>query len=272
MQPIYNQATQRHISRFREHLPHALLITGESGAGLMTAAKDLAAKDLAFCVTPLTKTGEQNQITGIISVERIRDLYDLTKGKTHKRRVVIIDDADRMNEAAQNAFLKLLEEPTGSTHFILTSHTPEKLLPTITSRVQHLRIGKLSASQTATLLTTVGDAKKKTQLLFLAEGLPAEIHRLLNDERYFETQSQLVRDAHLFIGGDRYTRITKAFAYAGNRDNALQLLTVAKMLLKRTLAHNPSPETITRAELVAETIKRINGQANVRIQLLRLVV
>src|SRR5690606_41517756 len=63
----------------------------------------------------------------------IRRLYDLARTKGSKK-YIIIDYAETMAKPAQNAFLKLLEEPNDQIHFILLSHQPQSLLPTIMSR------------------------------------------------------------------------------------------------------------------------------------------
>jgi len=59
------------------------------------------------------------------------------------RKVCLIDDAERMTWQAQSAFLKTLEEPTAATLFILISSQPETLLPTLCSRCQMIRFGRI---------------------------------------------------------------------------------------------------------------------------------
>ncbi|WP_353216502.1 DNA polymerase III subunit delta' [Sandarakinorhabdus sp.] len=61
-----------------------------------------------------------------------------------QRRVVIVDAADDMNRNTANALLKNLEEPSDDTVFLLVSHTPGRLLPTIRSRCRTLRFSRLS--------------------------------------------------------------------------------------------------------------------------------
>ena len=56
-------------------------------------------------------------------------------------RIFIIDDADKMNEPASNALLKTLEEPPSTSHIVLVTSRPDKLLPTIRSRCQTIRFG-----------------------------------------------------------------------------------------------------------------------------------
>ena len=61
-----------------------------------------------------------------------------TRSTLGRRRVFLIRDAERMNEGAQNALLKTLEEPPGEACLILISSSGERLLPTIRSRCQRI--------------------------------------------------------------------------------------------------------------------------------------
>ncbi len=71
-----------------------------------------------------------------ISVEQIRGLADFFGMTAHQggRRVIVIHPAESMNPNAANALLKNLEEPPAGLLFILVSHKPQQLLPTILSR------------------------------------------------------------------------------------------------------------------------------------------
>src|ERR687887_276355 len=69
-----------------------------------------------------------------------------------RHRVVIIDDADTVNVEAQNALLKTLEEPPAASTFVLVTSRPDVLLPTVISRCQRLRFGRLSPSDVAAVL------------------------------------------------------------------------------------------------------------------------
>ena len=67
-------------------------------------------------------------------------------------RVVIVEDADGMNEQAQNALLKTLEEPPARAVLLLTTSAPDRLLPTIRSRVRRLDLFPLEETVMAPLL------------------------------------------------------------------------------------------------------------------------
>ncbi len=80
------------------------------------------------------KTGNQ------ITVEQIRYLDDFTNLTSHRNgyKIILIHPAEAMNKHAANAILKTLEEPPGNTLFILVSHKPQRLLPTIISRCRSM--------------------------------------------------------------------------------------------------------------------------------------
>ena len=74
-----------------------------------------------------------------------------------KRKVIILGDADRLivqeaSQEAANALLKVLEEPTASTMLLLTSSSPDALLPTIRSRLVAIRVGRLRDLEVQNLL------------------------------------------------------------------------------------------------------------------------
>ena len=75
-----------------------------------------------------------------ISVEKVRTLMDFVTLTSHRggAKVICIIPAEAMHPSAANAVLKVLEEPPGETYFLLVSHQPERLLPTIRSRCFHL--------------------------------------------------------------------------------------------------------------------------------------
>ncbi len=116
--------------------------------------------------------------TGKISVEMVRDFTALTDGRDATDRFFVVEYAEAMNPAAQNAFLKNLEEPQPEHHFVLIADTPSSLLPTILSRAQVFYLRETDAlakpivaddkvKELAKQLITVSTAK----LLALAEDI-----------------------------------------------------------------------------------------------------
>ncbi len=101
----------------------------------------------------LTKTGRP-RAEPEIRVDQVRELIGEIAGAPFeaRRRAFVIDDAHTMNEAAQNALLKSLEEPPPRSHVLLVSAAPLGLRQTIRSRCQTLRFGPLPRAVVASIL------------------------------------------------------------------------------------------------------------------------
>lgn len=137
----------------RGRIPHAIMIEGESEGGKLELAFFIASaavcdSDSAPCGNckncHLAKVGSHPDITRVsalegkkfLSVAQIRELRADAFVKSHSasHRIFIIEDAHRMNEQAQNALLKVLEEPPKNVVFILLVTSKTMLLDTIISR------------------------------------------------------------------------------------------------------------------------------------------
>jgi len=90
-----------------------------------------------------------------------------------QRRVVVIDAADDMNRNTANALLKSLEEPSDDTVFLLISHSPGRLLPTIRSRCRVLRFSRLADADVRRVLAGADlDGEDEELLIELGAGCP----------------------------------------------------------------------------------------------------
>ena len=161
----------------RGTLPPALLLAGPRGVGKRRTAVAIA--EAINCLEPRT-SGEfeidacgtcascrriargvhpdvitlEPGDTGSIKIEQVRDVVERAGYRPFegRRRAVIIDEADALVPAAQNALLKTLEEPPSATAFMLVSSMPDALLPTVRSRCPRLRFGPLSPDEVAATL------------------------------------------------------------------------------------------------------------------------
>ncbi len=121
-----------------------------------------------------------------IVAETVRDLNRFLQMSSADggRRVVLIDSADEMNPQAANALLKMLEEPPERTTFLLISHQPARLLPTIRSRCRDVRLSELGPEDMQRALADAGveagaDAAAITEL---SGGSVGEAVRLIGLE------------------------------------------------------------------------------------------
>ena len=112
-----------------------------------------------------------------ISIAQVRGLQPMfaTRPSMSDRRVVVIDAADDLERGGANALLKSLEEPPAGTIFLLISHAPGRLLPTIRSRCRLLRFeGLAMEDMTRALRTLLPDASPDdvAALAMVGEGAP----------------------------------------------------------------------------------------------------
>jgi DNA polymerase-3 subunit delta' len=90
---------------------------------------------------PLTAR-EREKKSDQIRIDQIRELQSFLNVGTHRagRRVIVVHPCDAMNTATQNALLKNLEEPAAGTVFLLATSRPHRLLPTVRSRCQTVKL------------------------------------------------------------------------------------------------------------------------------------
>ena len=129
------------LDDFLAHPAHAVLLTGpaaETFTGAVDASRGLLQGDREYLKTiaPDAK--------GTISIETVRELISFFRlkvpGTRAIRRVAVIEQAHALTREAQNALLKLLEEPPADSVLLLTSDRPQELLTTIRSRVQTVQV------------------------------------------------------------------------------------------------------------------------------------
>jgi DNA polymerase-3 subunit delta' len=108
-----------------------------------------------------------------ITIDQVRELDEFLCVGAHrqKSRVILIHPAERLNREAANALLKMLEEPPHEVLFLLVSSEPMRLVPTLRSRCQNLRLSLPPAAEGETFLTAAGLRDAATWLA-LAGGAP----------------------------------------------------------------------------------------------------
>lgn len=267
---LIHPATKQRLDAYVHDMPQSLAFAGPEGIGLSASVTYIAN---ALGTKPIYVLPEKDEKVdlekGVITVDVIRRLYAQTKTVEKGIRLIVIDYAERMGVQAQNAFLKLLEEPGVNTHFILLTHAASKLLPTIRSRVQLLEVQPITRDQSEELLSdlNVSDQHKKAQLLFIASGLPAQLTLLAGDDKAFEARAQLIRDARTYLQGTIYERLKVAVSFKDDRQKALVMLLDAMKLLQGSLKTGQNPEQVKKIDGLLQTYERVEANGNIRLQL-----
>ncbi|KQT32533.1 DNA polymerase [Sphingomonas sp. Leaf412] len=191
-------------------LHHAWLLAGPQGVGKGTFARLAARRLLAEAMSPgtlapgldvpadhygaqlfaggthpdyreltrLPKSDKEPELQRSIKVDQVRALLPFlgTLPSLSPRRVIVIDSADDLERpGAGNALLKSLEEPPAGTIFLLVSHAPGRLMPTIRSRCRLLRFDTLSDADTAAVVRDAlpdADADEIDALVRAGAGSP----------------------------------------------------------------------------------------------------
>lgn len=145
-----------------------VLLTGGDRAKLEQSTEDMAGREEVEVVKLMTEKPT-------ISIEELREVLAAVVLTTLvSKRLVIIPAAERLSLPAANALLKSLEESSRTTRFLLTSTNPGRLLPTIRSRCQQVRVAPLRPSGYAGQAT--GDEIEETAVSLgerLREGGPS---------------------------------------------------------------------------------------------------
>lgn len=308
---------QRRLKRLlaADRLPHALLFFGAAGVGKRLVAEALAAALLCespqgaqacgacascralaggshpdfFAVEP-TAVGKGARL---IRIEAVREMTAslAQRPQLAGRQVVIVDEAERMNEAAANSFLKTLEEPTGDVVFILLTSARSALLPTIISRCVPMGFSPLGEAEILSVLRRHEVPPEEAAVLAaLAGGSPGRALSLRASGALARRESawEMLLRLPLLEPLDVWAAGEKLGALA--REEAAEWLRFLRLLLRdrlvldsggRPIYSSDAPErlsalascfsaaeTLTMLAAIAETERRLRGSnANIRLLL-----
>jgi len=195
---LLHSATERAVTDFIGAPSHALLISGQTGAGKGSLAAHIASSLLHIDTSKLQDYPYIHWLHDAekgVSIEQIRAAQTFmqlkTPGDQAIRRVLIVEQGDTMSTEAQNAFLKLLEEPPADTLIILTASSPNGLLPTIHSRVQSIRVLPVSLEQSKEYYASDFTPPAIQKAYFLSEGYMGLLTALLKEDTDHELVAQI---------------------------------------------------------------------------------
>lgn len=261
---------QRQLEKISKNLPHALIIEAESGLDVDGALQKIIEFEKSEIIR-LTPLDDKN----IISVDQIRDLTAKIRTHSRRRRIVIISPADELNEQAQNALLKSLEEPSPGTHFLLILDSPMSLLDTIRSRCQSLKLHRTPASQDMNFLegTNLTPAEKQ-QICFLASGRPLLIQKIANDKSLLADYQQLASDAKAILSAPgTYRSVSLVPRYATDRGKAIRLVRLVIQFIEFQAKNGKlDAKTHIIADKAVQSEQMLSSNCQVRLALLNVVV
>ncbi len=271
-----------HGAAARNKMAHAYLLAGPSGVGKRMAAIEFArslicanggcgacadCRQVAASRHPCLYT-IQHQDTAAIKIEQFRDiktgeglLRDLAyKPQNRQQRVVVIDEAERMTDEAQNCILKTLEEPPAQCLFILISASPALLLPTIVSRCQTILFMPLSEEDVVAFARErlSLDATSAALVARLAAGSPGRASDLAKDATELkERAAELLASVAAGELNAVVERISKIRDTEQARERAREQLTLLAFAMREILRHRATGATPDKHLAPEGIVKRL---------------
>lgn len=245
-------------------LAHATIVSSLQGGDYSSYISSVVTADDE--IIRIDEHPNQAKTSTGIYIDDVRNLQEIVRTAKHGvRTIVILEDAAQLTAQAQNALLKLLEEPREGLYFILCTSSPMKLLQTVRSRCQ------LVALSSETTLVELPD-DTKARILFMAGESASEQQRLATNVTYFERRSKLFAQAKEFVGGDAYARLVIVKQVSDKRDASLEFIEVALRMYSALLVRSFSERLRDEAALLLEIDQAIRANGNHKLQLLRAVV
>lgn len=238
----------------QNRLPHALLFYGMEGIGKKTTALVFAKAlncltgnhDACDACSSCRKVDHKNHLDVVIleaegqfiKIQAVRDLQQQLKFKPWegKKRVCIIDDAEKMNDVAANALLKTLEEPPSSNVLILISARPYQLPATVVSRCQQLSFNPLTEDDVASFLKErLSLETEAAQMLASSSGGSIARALELHSGDYLAMRNELME---MISGGHMQSplmRLSLVRRFGDDRDEVLERLGILRMCCRDVL-------------------------------------
>jgi DNA polymerase-3 subunit delta' len=203
-----------------QRLHHALLFVGRQGIGKLSLAKNLAKALLCqhmdhqgpcgkcqSCL--LYDAGNHADYHELVSekqlgVDSVRKAIAILSSKAHlsHNKVLVLPNAHGMTEAASNALLKTLEEPTANTYLLLLTPYPSRLLPTILSRCEKVKVSLPSQAQSIDWLIMQG-IKDASPALLQAYGDAPLMVKAAIDNGDGTSYSEFLEEFKALLGGQQ---------------------------------------------------------------------
>ncbi|WP_456433831.1 DNA polymerase III subunit delta' [Thermosulfuriphilus sp.] len=279
---IGHQRPLAHLQRALKQgqIAQAYLFYGPAGVGKATCAQALAQILLCkegsgcgqcpSCLKMIHQTHPDFILIRPQGVQiRIADIRNLQEQLSFaplegQRRLVLIDEAQRLGREAANALLKILEEPPQGTHFVMVAPKIEDLLPTIVSRCQRLYFGPLCLQEAEEVLINQGLPPEDAHLgAKVSLGSPGAAMSLGPEglKKVRETFSQI----KALWGASPVEAFRLASRIDGSREEMISILKSWALLLREELLEAEDkrlPEMIT---LIEEAIWGLEHQGNPRL-------
>lgn len=219
---------------------------------------------------------DESSKTSTLTIAEIRLLRTVSASiKKDVISIYVLHNFQTATVEAQNAFLKVLEEPSKSAIFVLLTDSDDKLLDTIKSRVQIYEIDSIQKTEVIKTISSNGDIQDSELLnrIYMAFGGSLDVViKSANNEAYRGEVLEIITDAKDFLSGGIDTRLKITEKYYKDSNKAVLLLDVLRSIL--SLKINKIDASITAKSInkidqsikvIAETKEALNSNGNIKI-------
>ena len=274
-QPL-NPKTSRDIESYLSHPGQPICLVGSKWLNKADIANNIAEGLLELDEGSLNKypyilsIGEDDATS--ISIDQIREINSFLSLKVPSkktiRRVIIINNADKMTTEAQNALLKNLEEPPLDTIFILTTNSTSSLLETIISRMHIVKVIKPDKDEITSYYLKQGYSPKDiNQAYLISDGLNGLMDILLTDKD--NPISQAADQARKLLTSSSLDRLKLINDLSKNKAEIKNIMFIIKQMAKIGVASDDHKSSIKWQGILSATLdseKKLS--ANVQTKLL----
>lgn len=230
----FHPQNQRQIESYGHKLPQVLIL-----GGLSSRAR-AAAVEIIVKLLPASTQRSSVDDEGALSINQVRELYKrlyLRPADENTLHLVHIIDAHRLTLPAQNALLKLLEEPPVHVKFILSTQRTDLLLPTIRSRSHSIELLPVDTEIFANSVSAEGDTGS---LYMITGGDPWFASEIMNDEAVLNLK-HISRQLLVEPLGTSLLRISSIAKDRSQTEIMLTLLArIAHLGLEKSLQQKPT--------------------------------
>ena len=264
----HNTIRELFLKAIKENtLSHAYLIVGEDGIGKSILVKEIAlqilgkARDIDY--VDLINFRSNGKSIGVDDTRKL--IIEINKKPFEgDKKVIVIHNCETMTEAAQNAFLKTIEEPPVGVYIFLLCENLASILDTVKSRTSIYRLNRLSKKEIEEYIhKNYGDIseEKEKMLISFSDGIPGVIDKLVKDEE-FNNIRDLVLDILLNV---KNIERNKIFDYTDKlckfKDKWEDVLTVFSSYVRDIMVYGEtySIENIINLDKISD-IKDLKGR------------
>ena len=264
----HNTIRELFLKAIKENtLSHAYLIVGEDGIGKSILVKEIAlqilgkARDIDY--VDLINFRSNGKSIGVDDTRKL--IIEINKKPFEgDKKVIVIHNCETMTEAAQNAFLKTIEEPPVGVYIFLLCENLASILDTVKTRTSIYRLNRLSKNEIEEYIhKNYGDIseEKEKMLISFSDGIPGVIDKLVKDEE-FNNIRDLVLDILLNV---KNIERNKIFDYTDKlckfKDKWEDVLTVFSSYVRDIMVYGEtySIENIINLDKISD-IKDLKGR------------